>query len=96
MVLAILSYDSAPQNPSYSVDKCLRAIDRSEGGAFTPEAPPMQRVASKMALRQTPVFPSAEEFLNSDYLDKTKCLILDIAMPGMIGPELQDELTRAK
>ncbi len=56
----------------------------------------MQRVASKMALRQTPVFPSAEEFLNSDYLDKTKCLILDIAMPGMIGPELQDELTRAK
>jgi hypothetical protein len=53
MVLAILSYDSAPQNPSYSVDKCLRAIDRSEGGAFTPEAPPMQRVASKMALRQS-------------------------------------------
>jgi FixJ family two-component response regulator len=43
---------------------------------------------------ETRVFLSAEDFLKSDYLDKTKCLILDIAMPGMTGPELQDELTR--
>jgi FixJ family two-component response regulator len=38
-------------------------------------------------------FSSAEEFLASPALDETKCLILDIAMPGMSGPELQDELT---
>jgi FixJ family two-component response regulator len=40
----------------------------------------------------TQVFSSAEKFLTSDYVDQTKCLILDIAMPGMTGPELQREL----
>jgi len=39
-------------------------------------------------------FSSAEEFLSSDCLDLTSCLILDIAMPGMSGPELQRELKR--
>ena len=39
-------------------------------------------------------FPSAEDFLASDALTRTKCLILDIAMPGMSGPDLQRELTR--
>ena len=39
-------------------------------------------------------FSSAEEFLNSGYIDRTGCLILDIAMPGMTGPELQTELVR--
>lgn len=38
-------------------------------------------------------FSSAEEFLESGYVDQTNCLILDIAMPGMTGPELQLELT---
>ena len=37
-------------------------------------------------------FSSAEEFLASDYIDQTSCLILDIAMPGMSGPDLQREL----
>ena len=39
-------------------------------------------------------FSSAEEFLSSDQLDQTRCLILDIAMPGMNGLELQQELIR--
>ena len=39
-------------------------------------------------------FSSAEEFLASNYMDQTDCLILDIAMPGMSGPDLQRELTR--
>ncbi len=34
-------------------------------------------------------FSSAEEFLASDCIDQTRCLILDVAMPGMSGPELQ-------
>lgn len=42
------------------------------------------------------VFASAEEFLASDYLDQTSCLILDIAMPGMSGPDLQQELVRRR
>ena len=37
-------------------------------------------------------FSSAEEFLASDCVDQTRCLILDIAMPGMTGPDLQREL----
>lgn len=38
-------------------------------------------------------FGSADEFLTSDSLSATRCLILDIAMPGMTGPQLQQELT---
>src|SRR5262250_2034782 len=38
-------------------------------------------------------FSSAEEFLASDYVGQTRCLILDIAMPGMSGPDLHRELT---
>lgn len=40
------------------------------------------------------VFSSAKEFLSSGCVDKARCLILDIAMPGMSGPELQLELKR--
>jgi FixJ family two-component response regulator len=37
-------------------------------------------------------FSSAEEFLASDCVGETRCLILDIAMPGMTGLDLQQEL----
>jgi FixJ family two-component response regulator len=39
-------------------------------------------------------FSSGQEFLSSDYLDETKCLILDVALPGMSGLDLQEELKR--
>ena len=39
-------------------------------------------------------FASAEEFLASGRMEETRCLVLDIAMPGMSGPDLQRELTR--
>jgi len=39
-------------------------------------------------------FSSAEEFLASDGIARTQCLILDVAMPGMSGPALQGELNR--
>ena len=42
------------------------------------------------------VFSSAEEFLASDVVSETRCLILDIAMPGMSGPDLQRELKRRR
>ena len=38
-------------------------------------------------------FASADEFLKSGDLAATRCLVLDITMPGMSGPELQHELT---
>jgi FixJ family two-component response regulator len=42
------------------------------------------------------VFSSAEAFLASDCVGQTKCLILDVAMPGMSGPDLQQELKRRR
>jgi len=39
-------------------------------------------------------FSSGQEFLASDYVDQTRCLILDVAMPGMSGLDLQTELKR--
>ena len=37
-------------------------------------------------------FSSAEEFLESESIAGTRCLVLDVAMPGMTGPDLQREL----
>jgi FixJ family two-component response regulator len=39
-------------------------------------------------------FSSAGEFLKSDWMTRTECLVLDVAMPGMSGPDLQVELRR--
>ena len=39
-------------------------------------------------------FSSGQEFLSSDDVDETRCLILDVAMPGMSGLEVQEELKR--
>ena len=41
-------------------------------------------------------FASAEEVLASGRMRETGCLILDIAMPGMSGPDLQRELRRLR
>ena len=37
-------------------------------------------------------FSSAEEFLASEIIADTNCLLLDVAMPGMSGPDLHREL----
>jgi FixJ family two-component response regulator len=39
-------------------------------------------------------FVSAEEYLKSDHLSRTNCLLLDLAMPGMSGIDLKKELDR--
>lgn len=39
-------------------------------------------------------FESAEAFLASGAAGETNCLILDVGLPGMSGPDLQQELTR--
>jgi FixJ family two-component response regulator len=39
-------------------------------------------------------FSSAEEFLASGSIEERNCLILDVSMPGMSGPELHRELKR--
>jgi FixJ family two-component response regulator len=44
----------------------------------------------------TEAFASADAFLASECVDQTRCLILDVAMPRMSGPELQRELARRR
>jgi FixJ family two-component response regulator len=39
-------------------------------------------------------FASAEAFLTAETADAASCLILDVGLPGMSGPELQRELGR--
>jgi len=39
-------------------------------------------------------FATAEAFLESDAVGETRCLILDVGLPGMSGPDLQQELKR--
>jgi FixJ family two-component response regulator len=41
-------------------------------------------------------FPSAKAFLSSSMVADTRCLILDVAMPDMTGPELHRELIRRR
>ena len=40
----------------------------------------------------TSTFGSAEEFLNSEQISRTSCLITDLHMPGLSGLDLQDRL----
>src|SRR5258708_39974829 len=41
-------------------------------------------------------FSSAEAVLASEFVSQTNCLILDIAMAGMSGPDPQQELKRLR
>lgn len=39
-------------------------------------------------------FSSAEAFLASEAMSETDCLLLDVGLPGLSGPDLQVELIR--
>jgi len=45
--------------------------------------------------RSVLVFPSAEEFIQSDQLPNTVCLVVDVQPPGMSGLQLQSHLVAA-
>ena len=55
------------------------------------------RVATEQLVRSVgynaATFGSADEFLNSDHVHDTSCLITDVQMPGLSGVDLQDHLT---
>jgi FixJ family two-component response regulator len=41
-------------------------------------------------------FASAEAYMASDCIDQTCCLVVDVSMPGMTGPDLHRELVLRK
>ena len=56
-----------------------------------------EAIASYLRSRGYPVaaFASAEDFLQSDDLDRTSCAVIDIQLPGLSGIDLQQELRAA-
>jgi FixJ family two-component response regulator len=84
----------------------MKMVDQSAEGAVGTKTPLRRisivdddasiREALKSLMRSVrfdvEVFASAEEFLASDRLNDTTCLILDVSLPGMSGFELQNRL----
>jgi FixJ family two-component response regulator len=56
-----------------------------------------EAIVSYLRSRDYPVaaFASAEEFLQSDDLDRTTCVVIDIQLPGLSGIDLQRALRAA-
>jgi FixJ family two-component response regulator len=55
----------------------------------------LENLIRSVGLR-TQGYSSAEAFLNSNHVPETRCLVLDVRMPGMSGPELQRHMAAAK
>ncbi|WP_038172356.1 response regulator [Verrucomicrobium sp. BvORR106] len=58
---------------------------------------PSVRSSARRLLRssglQAEAFASGDDFLRSEFIERTDCLLLDVYMPGMNGLELQQRLT---
>ena len=84
----------------------MRIAEQNAGGVETAKTPPSRisivdddasiREALKSLMRSVQfdveAFASAEEFLASERLHDTACLILDVNLPGMSGFDLQNQL----
>src|SRR5580698_1625674 len=88
--------DSSPNERS-GLEKCMTAkrslVSVVDDDAFVREALPD---LLKELGYSSQAFPSAAAFLSSSAVADTRCLILDVAMPHMTGPELHRELIRRR
>jgi FixJ family two-component response regulator len=55
----------------------------------------LENLIRSVGLR-TQGYSSSEAFLSSNHVPETRCLVLDVRMPGMSGPELQRHMAVAK
>src|ERR1700722_9680096 len=91
-----------PLRDSLGVSPALASIDHLEAGM--PQGPVISIVDDDPAVREgtmdllnsmgyvAETFERADEFLKSDRLHSTSCLIADVQMPGMTGLELHSRL----
>jgi len=98
-----VQYQSTMDAP-FTVAHCFRM--ESSHGTRAPERPLLSIVDDDESVRESlpdllgefgftaRAFSSAEEFLSSDCVHETRCLLIDVTMPRMSGPELQEELKR--
>lgn len=103
MILERKQYQSAMDDPH---GEAYRFVMESHQASRATERPLLSVVDDDESVRESlpdllrefgfaaRAFSSAEEFLLSDCIEETRCLILDIAMPDMTGLDLQLELKR--
>jgi FixJ family two-component response regulator len=75
-----------PDQKVASSPSCIAVVDDDE--SVLASLPALLRQLGFIAN----AFSSAEEFLLSDWRRRSDCLILDVSLPGMSGPQLQQEL----
>ncbi len=71
-------------------------MEKSSPTVFIVDDDPSARIGLERLVKATGLdavsFDNAEAFLLEDLCDRHGCLVLDCKMPGMTGPELQQEL----
>jgi FixJ family two-component response regulator len=78
----------------HQIDRELVQLPRS-GGGRAGRATRLSAAPRELGFAGE-AFASAEDFLSSAALYRTRCLLLDVAMPGTSGPALQAELVRLR
>jgi FixJ family two-component response regulator len=83
----LLSSESPGHGVSGRNARVIAVVDDDEGFRDA-----LQRFLRTLALH-VEAFPSGGEFLRWNQMDSVGCVILDLAMPGMSGLEVQEQLT---
>jgi CheY-like chemotaxis protein len=105
----VRSVEAIPRSygqPDHGAALFTNSVGDEQGSHVTSQRPLVSVVDDNESVRESlpdllrdsgfdvQVFVSAEAFLTCAYVDKTSCLILDVGLPGMSGPDLQLELSR--